>query len=132
MIEVSFGVIPIRPNGDILIIQDGHGNWGFPKGHPDKNEDVPKETAKRELFEETGLKVVDWVEPKHPLISTYFNPITRQKKQVEYFPAHVSGNVVIQESEIRSFMWIPKEGLDLMLKFKELKELLPWIPTLPA
>jgi len=37
-----------------LLIRDGHGNWGFPKGHLDGGE-RPDEAARREIGEETGL-----------------------------------------------------------------------------
>lgn len=37
-----------------LLIRDGHGNWGFPKGHLDQGEG-PEEAARREIGEETGL-----------------------------------------------------------------------------
>lgn len=38
----------------VLLILDGHGNWGFPKGHIDPGEDAPA-AALREITEETGL-----------------------------------------------------------------------------
>ena len=51
-----------------LLILDGHGNWGFPKGHLQPGE-APMDAARREVAEETGLddlivhaelSVVDW------------------------------------------------------------------------
>ena len=51
-----------------LLILDGHGNWGFPKGHVEGDE-VLLATARREVREETGLDdlvfhgdlaVIDW------------------------------------------------------------------------
>jgi 8-oxo-dGTP pyrophosphatase MutT (NUDIX family) len=37
-----------------LLILDGHGHWGFPKGHIDHGES-PDIAARREIEEETGL-----------------------------------------------------------------------------
>ncbi len=58
----SFGIIPIFKNNDgykLLIVQNSKGeHWGLPKGTPENNE-KPIETAKRELFEETGIKDVE-------------------------------------------------------------------------
>lgn len=50
------GVVARRCGSDVryLLIRDGHGNWGFPKGHLDAGE-RPTEAARREIGEETGL-----------------------------------------------------------------------------
>ena len=128
MLERSYGIIPFREEGDILIIQDNHNNWGFPKGHPNSGE-APQDTAKRELKEETGTDVVRWIQSE-PLITSYFNPITKQEKRVEYFPALVHGKVVLDPKEIKAFMWVLKEDLPHMLKFKEYNDIFSWIPTL--
>jgi len=40
---------------DILLIQDAKDRWTIPKGHIEEGE-TPKETAEREIGEETGLK----------------------------------------------------------------------------
>jgi 8-oxo-dGTP pyrophosphatase MutT (NUDIX family) len=69
--ETSAGGVIFR-RGDqgpqFLLILDGHGNWGFPKGHVEGRE-LPLATALREVAEETGLDdlifrgdldVIDW------------------------------------------------------------------------
>lgn len=70
--ETSAGGVVLRRNGDglrVLLIHDGHGNWGFPKGHIERGED-PGEAARREIAEEVGLTdlvlhaplgTIDWV-----------------------------------------------------------------------
>ena len=58
----SYGVIPIFKGKDgfyILLVKNSKGgHWGLPKGTPEKDE-KPIDTAKRELFEETGIKDVE-------------------------------------------------------------------------
>ena len=57
--EKSCGaVVFTKDNENIkyLIIESKDGVYGFPKGHVEKNE-TEIETAKREIFEETGLHV---------------------------------------------------------------------------
>ncbi len=48
---------------EILLIQDAKNRWTIPKGHIEDGESA-KQTAKREIGEETGLldvKVLDWL-----------------------------------------------------------------------
>lgn len=48
---------------EILLIQDAKNRWTIPKGHVEPDEE-PKQTAKREIQEETGLqdmKVMSWL-----------------------------------------------------------------------
>ncbi len=48
---------------EILLIQDAKNRWTIPKGHIEEGE-TAKETAKREISEETGLKemiILNWL-----------------------------------------------------------------------
>lgn len=61
--EVTAGGIIFRhakKSGEIefLLIQDAKNRWTIPKGHMEEGENS-KETAKREIGEETGLKEID-------------------------------------------------------------------------
>ncbi len=67
--EPTAGGIIFRRNPDkqniieILLIQDAKGRWTIPKGHVEEGEN-PRDTAKREINEETGLQemaVHDWL-----------------------------------------------------------------------
>ena len=55
--EISAGGVVFRRFGGMLkylLILDGHGNWGFPKGHLEEGESASA-AAHREIVEETGL-----------------------------------------------------------------------------
>ena len=55
--ETSAGGVVVRCAADgprVLLIHDGHRNWGFPKGPLDAGE-TPEAAALREISEETGL-----------------------------------------------------------------------------
>lgn len=44
-----------EPGGTtFLLVYDGYGNWGFPKGQPEPGEDLTQ-AARREVEEETGV-----------------------------------------------------------------------------
>ena len=65
--ETTSGGIIFRRNKDkqleILLIKDAKNRWTIPKGHVEEGEQ-PKQTAEREIREETGLqemKVMNWL-----------------------------------------------------------------------
>lgn len=69
--ETSAGGVLVRCTMEgprFLLILDGYGNWGFPKGHIDEGE-LPDVAARREIREETNLEslilrsplgMIDW------------------------------------------------------------------------
>lgn len=54
-----FGTIVVSPQGRFLLVRGrATGKWSFPKGHLEGPES-PLECARRELYEETGLRLKD-------------------------------------------------------------------------
>jgi 8-oxo-dGTP diphosphatase len=56
--RVGVGCIVVRPDGQVLMVQNHRGFWSTPGGHLDFGES-PAECAVRETFEETGLQVTE-------------------------------------------------------------------------
>lgn len=121
----SFGILPIRLNQDkheVLLIQHHSGHWSFPKGQAEGNE-LPLETASRELKEETGLSILK-------LLSTlpfeerydFYRKGVHIDKTVHYFPAIVEGEVVIQQLEIKSSQWLSLDDAQKRVTYEECRK----------
>lgn len=133
MTEHSYGVIPLRQMGaawEILMVKHRAGHWSFPKGHPVR-EETPIATAKRELFEETGL-VIEEVLAEKPLQERYRYRLQGKivDKTVSYFVARVSGDVVVQEAEIAQARWFSLDQAYEVATFSEAKRLVRTVVSL--
>lgn len=120
--EQSFGIIPIEDN-KVLLVQHKGGHWAFPKGHSDKNE-TPKETATRELKEETDLDIVSFVSTP-PLEEHYVFTWKGEliDKTVTYFVAYVKGDVKIQDDELIGYKWASFSEAKTLATFEEAKRI---------
>ncbi len=96
-----------------LVVQEkSGGHWGFPKGHVDQGE-TEQETAAREIYEETGLKV-KFLDGFRSTVQ--YSPKPNTIKDVVYFLAASPHNSVNCEgAEIEDFRWVGLgEALELL------------------
>ncbi len=85
--EVSCGGVVFRRFTDgpkYLLILDGHGNWGFPKGHEETGESA-EQAARREIQEETGLTALTLHAALPALEWTFSSGRTLVHKRCNYF-----------------------------------------------
>lgn len=133
MQEHSYGIIPLqRGEGEwqVLLVKHGKGHWAFPKGHPEVGEGS-RDAAIRELYEETGLRVLSFLDfPPQEENYSFYKGGHLIDKIVTYFLAEVAGNVSIQEEEIADYKWISVEKAHEMTTFSEGKTLCLKIATL--
>lgn len=105
--EKSCGAVIFRRrsgNIEFLLIKNKKGgNWGFPKGHVENGESEI-DTAQREVFEETGLRIN--IIGGFRVTSDY-RPRGRIFKQVVFFIAEMpdNGHVNVQQSEVDRHIW---------------------------
>ena len=104
--EKSCGAIIWREQEGIprvLVLQHRNGgHWAFPKGHVEGDE-TEEQTAHREIFEETGLKVK--LDKSFRRVVT-FSPKPRVMKDVVYFAAKLAGGKLRrQEEEVIEVRW---------------------------
>ena len=107
----SCGVLPYRVTDrgrEYLIVYEHYSQcWSLPKGHMEAGE-TEVQTARRELFEETGLIAV--IDPSVSAAIEYpISPVSR--KQVVFFPGQVQGTPRTREGEIEGFKWVTAEEL---------------------
>jgi bis(5'-nucleosidyl)-tetraphosphatase len=126
--DESFGIIPLKKEEEtwkvFLILHKGGKHWGFPKGHRDNAEESPLDAAKRELAEETGLQVVEFLR-QVPFVEQYQFRTRKQfiSKKVHYYPAIVSGEVCFQPEEIQDGKWMSFKDALATLTFREGKDI---------
>ncbi len=93
-----------KSNTRILLVKNNNGRyWSFPKGHIEIGE-TEKETAVREIKEETSLEVE--IKDGFREVSDYC-PFGKIRKHVVFFLAQAfTDNVRIQEEEIAEYVWV--------------------------
>lgn len=95
-----------------LLIKNDSGHIGFPKGHVEPNE-TEAQTAKREVFEETGVKII--IKPETRQEYTYKNADNIIKNCVYFCNEFDSDNINIQHEEISEYWLLPyNEAMELL------------------
>ena len=101
--EKSYGAVIINEKKEFLLIRHKNGgHWDFPKGHKEAGESS-KETALREVLEETGLTVrlIEGFKEK-----SRYSPKPGVEKTVTFYLGFSMGEVQIQEEEILDFEYL--------------------------
>ena len=123
--EISCGILVIRGEGErkeLLMIQSKKGgHWSYPKGHMEPGE-TQMETARREVWEETGLKVEPIPGETH---STEYPLPNGNTKEVIYFRGkYESGEARHQETELTTLGWIPLSEAEEKVTYESDKKIL--------
>lgn len=127
-VEISAGIISYRHFSNIreylLLKHSSGGHWSFPKGHVEAGENL-KESAVRELSEETGLSVREFVNGFRNQVAYHFSREGELvSKRVVYFLAEVTGGEVELSLEHLEFKWLSYEECLGMITYENDRNLL--------
>ena len=122
--EISAGAIIytiINKEINYLLIKDFHGNFGFPKGHLEKDE-TEIEAAIREIKEEVGIDIILDTNFRKEL--NYIMPNGIAKKSVYYLGFYKDQKVIKQLEEVDETLLLPFSKAIDTLTFDNMKETL--------
>jgi 8-oxo-dGTP pyrophosphatase MutT (NUDIX family) len=123
-----------------LLLHYESGHWDFPKGHIEKEEEE-KETVKREVREETGLRDIKFIQGFKEKIQYFFRKTYPQKaqrrlrksekgkpplifKEVVFYLAETKKNNIEISFEHLGYQWLSyKEAIE-KVTFRNAKEIL--------
>lgn len=86
-----------------LLVTNSSGHIGFPKGHVEYGENE-RQTASREIFEETGLRVSFHPEFRESIMYTIYTAV--QKEQVLFLAEFARQDIKIPLDEISSYFLV--------------------------
>jgi bis(5'-nucleosidyl)-tetraphosphatase len=125
--EKSAGAVIFRINPENKIEYlglDQFGKWSFSKGKMNRNEQE-KETAKREIYEETGIKIKEFIPGFMVKNYKLFRAPERNYKwtfkKFIYFLAYVENCNIKLSSEHQGYDWFSLE--DALIKMKDIENL---------
>lgn len=140
MKDHSYGVVPIFQEVEdtdsiyFLLIEQYGQFWSFPKGHPEASE-TEVETARRELYEETGIEPLKIIADVCFLENYTWNDHgTIVDKTVKFFPCFCSNlDIKIDGKEITDAKWLSYKDASEKITYKETRKILEdtmeWLST---
>ena len=109
---------------EYLLLRHTSGHWEFPKGNFEVGEDG-FETARREIYEETGITDIEFIKDFESKIEYYFKRSNKLvHKRVIFYVARTNTRKVILSSEHDAYAWKGYNEAINQLTYKNAKDLL--------
>jgi len=124
LVEKACGVIIYRGKKFLLLRPTKSRYWSAPKGRMEKGESE-EQTARREVFEETGLKnVVFYPRFRRVNIYTMMREQGLVERHVIFFLGESKNGDVVLSDEHSAFEWLSFEDAVQRVKFPALKAIM--------
>ena len=110
---------------EILMIRDSKNRWTIPKGHIEEGE-TARQTAKREITEETGLqqmRVLDWL-GKINFRYRRANSLVLMTTEIFLVKALGDTNKVQSEEWMTSLAWLPAQDALDKIEYEDIGKLI--------
>ena len=125
--EFSYGAVVYKIcDGEplfLLVFSRRNERWGFPKGHIEKGE-TEIETASREIYEETGIRKVNFIDgfkKEEVYIIDGTRPETKgriaEKHSVYFLAEALSDSMVFYDEEVAETKWVNVNKAKQLLSF---------------
>ncbi|MFA5947761.1 MAG: bis(5'-nucleosyl)-tetraphosphatase [Candidatus Gracilibacteria bacterium] len=125
--EISCGIVIFRiVNNErlFLLLHYPGGHWDLVKGHIEKGENE-KETASRELLEETGISDITYVDGfREEILYEYSKNDSPSLKKVIFFLGLTSEDTIKISHEHRDFTWLTYEEAMTKITYQNAKNIL--------
>ena len=124
--ERSAGVILFNKTEEIqfLVLKYPSGHWDFVKGNIEEGEEE-EETAKRELFEETGINNMNIKRGFNQKVEyNYYKKNNKVHKIVSYYLAETEQKEVKLSFEHLDYKWVNYDDLMKLITFDNSKDIL--------
>lgn len=119
----------------LLVYHKKFNKWVQPGGHIEENE-TPEETAKREVYEETGLKI-ELLGERFPREDDFIRPLAIQCNRnlqgdmhidITYVAVPINNtNAVLNDEESTDIGWFSREELEAIDVFPDIKITMDYI-----
>ncbi|MDR1474096.1 MAG: NUDIX domain-containing protein [Endomicrobium sp.] len=132
--ETSCGAVIYKMQGEsplfLLVNSKRNNRWGFPKGHVE-NRESEIETAKREIFEETGIKKIEFIENfrqenvyliNGSIDKTKGNLV--EKHSIYFLALALEDALSLDENEISKLEWLDIKKAKELLSFDYQKRII--------
>lgn len=123
-VEKACGAVIYRGKKFLLMKPTKSKHWGSPRGRVERGE-TEEETARREVFEETGLKNIVFA-PHFRKMNRYtmFRGPEEIERQVIFFLAESKSGDVVLSDEHSDFEWLSFDESIQRVRFPTLKAIL--------